>query len=253
MKMRSCVVVAVVLGWTAYAGAGTVVYDANADMLGSETSATPSAAFGQWTLGHKEVAAEVSGCTALSEHFVNVNPAFGGFTTYFGAERYNQVYLAMNTGSVALGTGGEWAPGIISGGTSNPSTFTVLRWRAPGAGTVDIAATVGKYLTGDQDVHVVLGSATAGTTGTSLFLDYLNDPSSGSKTSVSYAGSSITVTSGSVIDLLLGIGPSNNFGNDCFVIPNCQISFTAVPEPSSIAIFGSALLGLLAYAWRKRK
>lgn len=252
MKMRNLLVLAVVLGWTAHAAA-TTIYDPNADMFASETSGSPTTTFGQWTIGYKQVAADISSCTALGEHFANASPAYSGFTTYFDAERYKQVYLAMNTGSTALGGGGEWTPGIISGGTAAPSTFSVLRWQAPGAGTVDIAATVGQYLTGDQDVHVVLGSATPGTTGTSLFLDYLNDASSGSKTSVTYAGSSIAVTSNSVIDLLIGIGPSGDFGNDCFVVSNYQISFTAVPEPSSIAIFGSALLGLLAYAWRKRR
>jgi hypothetical protein len=129
----------------------------------------------------------------------------------------------------------------------------VFRWQSPGAGNVNIAATLQNYyFVGDQDVHIILGSATDGTTGTSLFTDYICDPTHGSKNIVTYAGSSIAVTSGSVIDLVVGTGPSGDFGGDCFTVQNYQISFTAVPEPSSIALIGSALVGLLAYAWRKR-
>jgi len=29
--------------------------------------------------------------------------------------------------------------------------------------------------------------------------------------------------------------------------------FAPVPEPSALVLLGSAMLGLLAYAWRKRK
>jgi hypothetical protein len=32
-----------------------------------------------------------------------------------------------------------------------------------------------------------------------------------------------------------------------------SVSFTAVPEPSTLALIGTALCGLLAYAWRKQK
>lgn len=249
MKMRSILAVAIVFGYAASTQASTIVYDVNAAALTHTTtdSNASSPTFGPWTLGYKDatttmVGWDVSACTPYG----NYSTGSSGGTTYnVYANSDSTIYYGVNAGSVALG---NWTPGILSGGFAT-NCYTVLRWKAPSQGVVDIAATVAQHAyTGDQDVHVVLGTTTAGSTGTALYSGVLYDTAP----SLTYSGSSIAVNANSVIDLVIGRGPSGSFDGDYMALPTYQISFTAVPEPSSIAIIGSALIGLLAYAWRKR-
>jgi len=43
-----------------------------------------------------------------------------------------------------------------------------------------------------------------------------------------------------------------SFGKTAY-IDNVSVTTASIPEPSSIALLTSAIVGLLAYAWRKRR
>jgi len=57
------------------------------------------------------------------------------------------------------------------------------------------------------------------------------------------------LTAGSTVDFAAGIGWINA-GSDFANIGGCRI--TAVPEPNTFVLLGSALAGLVAFVWRKR-
>jgi len=68
--------------------------------------------------------------------------------------------------------------------------------------------------------------------------------------------SGASVTPGQKLEIRLanmGISPGGS-GQDHYVLyDNVQLNMAAVPEPGTIALLAAGLLGLLVYAWRKRK
>ena len=65
----------------------------------------------------------------------------------------------------------------------------------------------------------------------------------------SVVGSGPYSLSWSAGDRYIGLGKIAGGGSTAF-FDNLQLQ--SIPEPSSMAILASALIGLLAYAWRKR-
>jgi hypothetical protein len=76
-----------------------------------------------------------------------------------------------------------------------------------------------------------------------------------SKTEFRDFSASITVNAGdSMVGRPMGIsmwGGGNGPGAD-FAVDNVRLTVTSVPEPSVVALALSGMIGLLAYAWRKR-
>lgn len=51
---------------------------------------------------------------------------------------------------------------------------------------------------------------------------------------------------------LLGSGATPNGESCCFVADNVRVVSSTIPEPTTITIVATGMIGLLAYAWRKR-
>ena len=199
----------------------TTIYNANDDMYASETGASPSSEFGQWSLGYRAD-----------------NDTAGGFP-----------YFAVNASATAFNWGwyrnGATDMGIKDIGI-NPDNATagVLRWTAPGAGTIStstmINAGVGPDSFGGIDIHLLLN-------GVSQY-----DNTFTMEAGVTISASDLTVATGDVLDLIIGDG-SNGNSYDLTGITSHVVTFTPIPEPTTIVLLSYGMFGMLAYAWRKRK
>jgi hypothetical protein len=60
---------------------------------------------------------------------------------------------------------------------------------------------------------------------------------------------------GEALQIQLGGGWPTNTGSGLKTVhfDNVRLDYTAVPEPGTLALLASGLIGLLCYAWKKRK
>jgi hypothetical protein len=191
---------------------------------------------------------------------------------YYGNDSTNSPNLACgeifnNPTSTPYVSGNQWlAPGDVgfypADADGNYQAF--VRWTAPRDMTVSVDA----VFTGQDNVgattgaHVLLNGdlvSGVGYTGTSLFYGVIDGnvgnaslgiAAFGSSPSQHYASSSdISVHAGNYIDFFVD-KYNGSLTNDLTVV---HATITETPEPASVILLASALIGLLAYAWRKRK
>jgi hypothetical protein len=182
----------------------------------------------------------------------------GGWTRSQGGSPDYSPYMWCNK----TGTGGTYPAYSLnlSSGEGGDDYHTFVRWIAPADGTYKIdscyqmmAAAGGGYWSGEMDVSTVVNGSVIYADFVSGYDYYSLHPewgwptySPGPKTySATYY-----LTAGSTVDFVAGIGWVDA-GSDFANIAGCRV--TAVPEPATLALFGSGLVGLLAFAWRKRK
>lgn len=144
--------------------------------------------------------------------------------------------------------------GIMLGGTTRN---TVIRWTAPTAGLYAVSAAFSKqdmWPLAPIDVSVSNG-------GTGLFASIL-DGYSGSAASnytdgydgpagtrnATYAGT-VQLAQNDVLMFRCAAHP----GDTALNWVGTSFSIIAIPEPTSIVLLAAGMLGLLAYAWRKRR
>ncbi len=243
MKTRSALIVVIVLGLAVRAQAD-YVYNAH-----SEFNSTSNTASDTW----QYMTAATFGTN-------------GGYTlmpsTLYGATEISTVqgwgiddawtapYLADWTvsGEPDIKPAGLYFDLELAGGAATTPSG-VLAWRSPTSGyaTVDFTLTGGPTAvanatgTGDGMTYALFAGseATARATGVAT-------GAAAATEHVAY----IPVSAGTMLYLQFGSG-ANSYGDDY----RCDytIAVSDVPEPSSIVLLGSTLVGLLAYAWRKRK
>lgn len=121
-----------------------------------------------------------------------------------------------------------------------------VAWRSPITGTVNANFSVTDRNGGGGDgveYSLYKNGAAAGTTLAHGYVDNGPDWTSGPVTA-----NGISVAAGDT--LYLQIGARGSYGYD---LTGVSFSVTAVPEPTAMMLLGSGVIGLMAYAWRRRK
>jgi hypothetical protein len=233
MKFLVCVVsVVAVTVWPGTLRAG-VLYNVNTEMYASENGSSPSATFGTWSCGNWS-AVESTDFNLDTFTTPLPDPNIHGWGTLNNnwistvGVNYNDypVFIPTEVPSTALHIhAANGAPGV---------PYPVLRWTAPSAGTIEVSLDQWSIQATTLQTDVVFNGGLLATTVL---------PADHSHWTPSLAP--ITVVAGDTLDIVVGasgIGPAGTW-----------LSINMVPEPSSVMLLATGLIGLLCYAWRKRK
>lgn len=148
--------------------------------------------------------------------------------------------VAYNTtDSVIVAPWGTYNPHQIYIGPAGPNpNGCIVRWTAPASGTYAVSALFTR-------VSLAYGASTyaetQGWVGSEKMYTLVGDGT--------WSGT-YTVASGETIDFVARLVEDNPFTN---VPTQLNATITLVPEPSALVLVSTALLGLLAYAWKKRR
>jgi hypothetical protein len=160
-------------------------------------------------------------------------------------------------------SGGDSYDGIIRcGRTEFPAGATDNMQWAFLEGSGAITQTVGGFATGTATISFQgFGRNTpgAGGNGIQVLVDGAAVTIAGSSSVTpadgvvtSYTTDSFNVSAGSHTVTFLGTIPISS-GDHTVFVDNIGVANTAVPEPSTLIVLSTGVLGLLAYAWRKNK
>jgi hypothetical protein len=235
--------------------AGTTVYNANGDLTANMAQTTPTAVYGVWSFGQKATAAG-----ALDTASMAVVRGYGeGPTAPWGdafkdASDSNAVKIVVNsTGSPQndnwVVTRDADALFMINGATWLEKTLPVVRFTAPSDGTATLSGLLKEADWGTNSIDV-LHNGTLLYSGTFAYNtgDWGLDGWGAGPRLQNLVGP-VVMAGGDTLDVVLGNGAplwSRAYMSE-------SVSFDAIPEPSSVVLLVLALVGLLAYASRKRK
>jgi hypothetical protein len=176
-------------------------YNANMEMLASETGGAPSAVFGQWSIGY---------FTADGTDFQPAGAPIGNASVsgwgVGGAQESPYVWINKTGDAYSNGISIQTAKNAVGFHPGPNAEYAVLRWTAPKAGRVDIVTTFSNAVfngTATTDVHVILNQA-----------KHLADGEIKEGTpSVDASKSNVQVMANDTIDLLVGTG-ANGYRSD---------------------------------------
>ena len=143
----------------------------------------------------------------------------------------------------------------------------VLRWTAPAAGTVVVNVTfdganqtTGGYTGTNHTVSLVwLTSGAVSTQEDSygsvagLMYTFIGASSTPPGSTHNYTSGTLTVAAGDTLDFVVQGTSLTATSGETRLGAAGSIVFTPAPEPSTLALLTAGLIGLLCYAWRKRK
>ena len=213
--------------------------------LGSGESITTSNPCGDWTLGEAALGTG-AGFTALPTYTTSYGQASGGPSAWYGSDptggavpNYGLPVMWFSAGHLIV-----LPHYALEDGTT--LTDGDLRWTAPQAGKYNVSALwtdLGNGPTqypGTEGVQVTLAK-----NGVSLFGAFValedNIPSASTSQQV-------TLAAGDTLDFVV-----NSRGSQWNDVTQLDATIQSVPEPSALVLLAVGLIGLLAYAWRKRK
>jgi hypothetical protein len=127
---------------------------------------------------------------------------------------------------------------VLDGYPGNQTSYVDVRWTAPADGVIDIVV--------DYTAITTAGTAYGSNEYVSLngaMINYRNITPTVTNTG-NFTQSGISVTAGETVDFW-------QYGCITAVAP--QVTFTPVPEPSTLVLLATGLISLVCYAWRKRK
>lgn len=239
IKSRIFLLVLAFSGCVIVAQAGTITYDV-ADPTTLSARVNPN---GVWTYGcYFDGSVDPTTFQAfqsIADHHTSIVRWFGATdgttTTGYGAPSidFNPTSGTVNASDWGL----TFAPHAFT--MNAGSGPTVARWTAPEAGTVDAAATFTAMQYQSYDAYIYLHNAAGSTSKYS----YASAPTSGS---ISTDTGTFSVSAGDTIDFVV----ANSAATEQLA---ATVAFTALPEPSTLLLVATGIMGLLAYAWRKRK
>jgi len=148
--------------------------------------------------------------------------------------------------------------GILGGvNYDNVNGHTLIQMHADGGITFDLDAIRAANPGGDLTTFTTLaGIATSGTVeaGFRVYLDGVLKRSENIASDQVGVGYSISQAITSSDRFLTLVSTDNNgFNCDGIIFADPRLTFAVVPEPSSLILSACGLVGLIAYAWRKRR
>jgi hypothetical protein len=229
MKMRIALIAIAVLGWAVCAQAG-VIYDLAADFSSTNNP---------------------NGAWSYIKYTAGVDPTHFGLydtvVTNHGANAEGLIHWRM-AGAADPGCDGNMTGATIyAPGWGNiawpPHSYAIgafggpgaARWTAPSDGTINWTAA----FTGIQEAQSAANVYVLKNADTVLF----NGGPAAWNVTVSSSGSDLAVSAGDTIDFVVD-------GNKTTRV---AATIDLVPEPSTLVLLVTGLIGLVCYAWRKRK
>jgi hypothetical protein len=222
-----------------------VSYNANTDMIVKETGGSPNATFGPWQIGWAD------DLTLPAAAAVNSTTLFGtaGLSGWGKAADVTSPYVVVNTsGSTYSALGGalnvDAGEMVFHNGPLTGSNYTLLNWTAWKDGLINID-TLCKQDHAGTAINCFIGKNIG--KGGAWFSSTLNEISPAHPTFESHI-TNVSVVAGDTI--MLDFGYSSGYENNYVGVFH---GVTYVPEPCSMMLMATGAIGLLAYAWRKRR
>ena len=195
---------------------------------------------GAWSYGYRTTLASTSLTPYPLSGVGQVSQAYWSTTTFAAPGVFKNV---SNASAVYYGTV-QMAAGQLASHPGPSGEFSILRFTAPSAGNYSLATTFSGVDFGgvgtSSDVQVLVD-------GVSYFGGLIN----GYGATQTFA-SVLALNVGSVVDFAVGFGSNGNWFDDSTGIDARIDAVTATPEPASIALFATGLLGIAAVTRRRR-
>ena len=195
---------------------------------------------GAWTYGLRNTLLSTS-LTPYTLTGINGTQAYQSTTTYAAPGVFQNI---SGSSQVYYGTVLMQA-GQLASHPGPSGEFSIIRFTAPSAGSYSLATSfIGVDFGGigtSSDVNVVVD-------GTAIFSAFIN----GYGASQSFSGT-LALGVGSVVDIAVGFGSNGNWYDDSTGIEATISQATTAPEPASLVLTATGLLGIAGVVSRRRR